>query len=151
MDLVVFLVHREGVFFISGDVHFGEIASYNCAAGYPLYDITSSSLTQAVSPPLRFIARILAWLTPAIMRVKDKSCRYRLFTYGQPNFGTIEINWDSDPVDLKFHVRDEKGLPVSALKITLSELQGQKIDSEMTNGLGKFQKYCSLEVDLPCW
>ncbi|KAH0759458.1 hypothetical protein KY290_022951 [Solanum tuberosum] len=149
MDLVVFLVHREGVFFISGDVHFGEIARYNCAAGYPLYDITSSSLTQAVSPPLRFIGRILAWLTPAIMRVKDKSCRYRLCTYGQPNFGTIEINWDSDPVDLKFHVRDEKGLPVSALKITLSELQGQKIDSEMTNGLGKFQKYCSLEVDLP--
>ncbi|KAG5613677.1 hypothetical protein H5410_024958 [Solanum commersonii] len=116
MDLVVFLVQREGVFFISGDVHFGEIARYNCAAGYPLYDITSSGLTQAVSPPLRFIARILAWLTPAIMRVKDKSCRYRSCTYGQPNFGTIEINWDSDPVDLKFHVRDEKGLPVSALK-----------------------------------
>ncbi|KAK6793160.1 hypothetical protein RDI58_012241 [Solanum bulbocastanum] len=93
MDLVVFLVQREGVFFVSGDVHFGEIARYNCAAGYPLYDITSSGLTQAVekavSPPLRFIARILAWLTPAIMRVKDKSCRYRSCTYGQPNFGTI--------------------------------------------------------------
>ncbi|KAL3340639.1 hypothetical protein AABB24_028996 [Solanum stoloniferum] len=152
MDLVVFLVQREGVFFVSGDIHFGEIARYNCAAGYPLYDITSSGLTQAVekavSPPLRFIARILAWLTPAIMSVKDKSCRYRSCTYGQPNFGTIEINWDSDPVDLKFHVRDEKGLPVSALKITLSELQGQKMDSEMTIGLGKFQKYCSLEVDL---
>lgn len=86
MDLVVFLVQREGVFFISGDVHFGEIARYNCAAGYPLYDITSSGLTQAVekavSPPLHFIARILAWLTPAIMRVKDKSCRYRSCTYG---------------------------------------------------------------------
>uniref|UniRef100_M1CEU2 PhoD-like phosphatase metallophosphatase domain-containing protein n=1 Tax=Solanum tuberosum TaxID=4113 RepID=M1CEU2_SOLTU len=80
MDLVVFLVQREGVFFISGDVHFGEIARYNYAAGYPLYDITSSGLTQAVSPLLRFIARILAWLTPAIMRVKDKSCRYRSCT-----------------------------------------------------------------------
>lgn len=144
---------REGVFFISGDVHFGEIARYNCAAGYPLYDITSSGLTQAVekavSPPLRFIVRILAWLTPAIMRVKDKSCRYRSCTYGQPNFGTIEINWGSDPVVLKFHIRDEKGLPVTALKISLSELQGQKMDSEMTISLGKFQKYCSLEVDLP--
>lgn len=144
---------REGVFFISGDVHFGEIARYNCAAGYPLYDITSSGLTQAVekavSPPLRFIVRILAWLTPAIMRVKDKSCRYRSCTYGQPNFGTIEINWGSDPVVLKFHIRDEKGLPVTALKISLSELQGQKMDSEMTISLGKFQKYCSLEVYLP--
>ncbi|TMX04119.1 hypothetical protein EJD97_011417 [Solanum chilense] len=117
------------------------------------YDITSSDLTQAVekavSPPLRFIARILAWLTPAIMRIKDKSCRYRSCTYGQPNVGTIEINWDSNPVDLKFHVRDEKGLPVSALKISLSQLQGRKMDSEMTIGLGKFQKYCSLLVDLP--
>ncbi|KAK4351738.1 hypothetical protein RND71_027256 [Anisodus tanguticus] len=144
---------REGVFFISGDVHFGEIAKYNCAASYPLYDITSSGLTQAVekavSPPLHFIVRFLAWLTPAIMRVKDKNCKYRSCTYGQPNFGTIEINWDSDPVVLTFDIRDEKGLPVIALKLPLSELQGQKVDSQMTVGLGKFQMYCSLEVDLP--
>lgn len=121
---------REGVFFISGDVHFGEIARYNCAAGYPLYDITSSGLTQAVEkavyPPLRFVVRFLAWLMPAIMRVKDRSCRYISCTYGQPNFGTIEINWESDPVGLKFEVRDEKGLPVIASNISLSELQGQK-------------------------
>ncbi|KAB2096342.1 hypothetical protein ES319_A01G102400v1 [Gossypium barbadense] len=39
---------RDGVFFISGDVHFGEITRYDCAAGYPLYDITSSGLIQAV-------------------------------------------------------------------------------------------------------
>ncbi|KAM3341483.1 hypothetical protein P3S68_026449 [Capsicum galapagoense] len=144
---------RKGVFFLSGDVHFGEIARYNCAADYPLYEITSSGLTQAVekavSPPLHFVVRFLAWLTPAIMRVKDKSCRYCSCTYGQPNFGTIEINWDSDPVGLKFAIRDEKGLPAIALKLPLSELQGQKMDSQMTIGLGKFQKYCSLEVDLP--
>ncbi|ESR48735.1 hypothetical protein CICLE_v10003552mg, partial [Citrus x clementina] len=33
---------RNGVFFISGDVHFGEITRYDCDVGYALYDITSS-------------------------------------------------------------------------------------------------------------
>jgi alkaline phosphatase D len=41
-------MQRNGVLFISGDVHFGEIARFDCGAQYPLYDITSSGLTQSV-------------------------------------------------------------------------------------------------------
>jgi hypothetical protein len=45
----VLLPHlRIGVLFISGDVHFGEIARFDCGTQYPLYDITSSGLTQSV-------------------------------------------------------------------------------------------------------
>ncbi|OMP05962.1 Alkaline phosphatase D-related protein, partial [Corchorus capsularis] len=76
---------RDGVFFISGDVHFGEITRYDCAVGYPLYDITSSGLTQAVEKvvpsPFHFIVRFLAWFTPNTMRVMSHNCRYRSCTY----------------------------------------------------------------------
>lgn len=79
---------REAVFFISGDVHFGEITRYDCATEYPIYDVTSSGLTQAVEKavpaPLHFVVRLLAWLTPTTMRVMDKSCRYSSCTYGKP-------------------------------------------------------------------
>ncbi|GMP82020.1 hypothetical protein CsSME_00036510 [Camellia sinensis var. sinensis] len=142
---------RDGVFFISGDVHFGEITRYDCASGYPLYDITSSGLTQAVEkavlPPLHFLVRFLAWLTPSTLRVMDKSCRSRSCTYGQPNFGAIEINWDATPVSLKIEVRDANGLPAMSMTSTLLELQAR--NSKITVEAGEYQKYCSLEVNLP--
>ncbi|GMP82021.1 hypothetical protein CsSME_00036510 [Camellia sinensis var. sinensis] len=144
-------IQRDGVFFISGDVHFGEITRYDCASGYPLYDITSSGLTQAVEkavlPPLHFLVRFLAWLTPSTLRVMDKSCRSRSCTYGQPNFGAIEINWDATPVSLKIEVRDANGLPAMSMTSTLLELQAR--NSKITVEAGEYQKYCSLEVNLP--
>ncbi|KDO85310.1 hypothetical protein CISIN_1g013940mg [Citrus sinensis] len=77
---------RNGVFFISGDVHFGEITRYDCDVGYALYDITSSGLTQAVEKavpaPFHFVVRFLAWWTPSTMRVIGKNCRHRSCTYG---------------------------------------------------------------------
>nr|KJB14141.1 hypothetical protein B456_002G111700 [Gossypium raimondii] len=140
---------RDGVFFISGDVHFGEITRYDCAAGYPLYDITSSGLTQAVEKvlpsPLRFIVRFLAWFTPSTMRVKNQNCRYRSCTYGEPNFGAIQIDWDASPVNLKIQVRDINGLPVTGVDISLSELQAWN----RTIKAGQDQRHCTLEVKLP--
>ncbi|XVE89982.1 hypothetical protein DITRI_Ditri20bG0040500 [Diplodiscus trichospermus] len=75
---------RDGVFFISGDVHFGEITRCDWAAGCPLHDITSSGQTQAVEEvipsPLHFVVRFLAWFTPSTMRVMSQNCRYRSCT-----------------------------------------------------------------------
>uniref|UniRef100_A0ACD5YU21 Uncharacterized protein n=1 Tax=Avena sativa TaxID=4498 RepID=A0ACD5YU21_AVESA len=92
---------RNGVLFISGDVHFGEIARFDCGAKYPLYDITSSGLTQSVenSVPEIFqsVMRLLAWLTPTPMRVFNPNCRHKSCSYGQPNFGAIEIDWNAVP------------------------------------------------------
>ena len=69
--------------FISGDVHFTEITRYDCAIRYPLYDVTSSGITQGIEkalPPLVF--RFMAWVTPSTMRVFNSNCRYKSCTYG---------------------------------------------------------------------
>lgn len=80
-------MQRAGVFFLSGDVHFGEITRYDCAVGYPLYDVTSSGVTQSVEevvPPfLRSFVRFVALLTPSTMRVKGQHCRYKSCIYGK--------------------------------------------------------------------
>lgn len=36
----------EGVLFVSGDVHWGEISKLSMENGYPLYDVTSSGISQ---------------------------------------------------------------------------------------------------------
>lgn len=139
---------RDGVLFISGDVHFGEISRYDCAAGYPLYDITSSGLTQAVEKavprPLHFIVRFVAWLTPTTMRVMGHNCRYKSCTYGQPNFGAITIDWDATPVGLTVEVRDVNGFAVTSINMSLLELKA--VD---TNNAKESRRHCSLEVNLP--
>lgn len=143
---------RSGVFFISGDVHFGEITRYDCGCEYPLYDITSSGLTQAVEKavpvPLAFLVRIFAVLTPNTMRVYATNCRRRSCTYGQQNFGAIEIAWNATPPTVKFEVKDINGHPVTGVDILLSELQPGNLHHSYCKG-GKYQRHCSLEVDLP--
>ncbi|XP_062099414.1 uncharacterized protein LOC133805295 [Humulus lupulus] len=149
---------RDGVIFISGDVHFGEITRFDCAAtGYPLYDITSSGLTQAVEntvpSPLHFLVRFLAWLTPTTMRVVDRNCRYKSCTFGQPNFGAIEIDWATTPVTVRSEVRDRSGEAVASVNISLSDLKwGKNVNISSSNTLkrpGKISRHCSLEVSLP--
>ncbi|HAA13955.1 MAG TPA: hypothetical protein DCE41_20620 [Cytophagales bacterium] len=41
------LTKAEGVIFLSGDVHWGEISKRPVPNGYPLYDVTSSGITQS--------------------------------------------------------------------------------------------------------
>nr|KAJ0190711.1 hypothetical protein LSAT_V11C800420800 [Lactuca sativa] len=61
---------------------------FDCGTTYPLYDITSSGLTQAVEKViplfLHFGLRFLAWvtLTPTTMRVINNNCKYKSCTYG---------------------------------------------------------------------
>lgn len=143
-------VQRDGVLFISGDVHFAEISRYDCATGYPLYDITSSGLTQSIEgvvpPSLYSLVRLMFWFLPTTLRVKEQSCRYKSCVYGQSNFGVIEVHWKSDPVILKVEVRDINGLPVISKKILLSDIQEGNLELAATNNTAR---YCSLEVDLP--
>lgn len=144
--------NRSGVTFISGDVHFGEITRYDCGVGYPLYEITSSGLTQAVEyavpSSLSFLVRLAARLTPSTMRVFGKHCRYKSCVYGKPNFGAIEIDWDANPVVIQMEVRDVHGEPVTGTRILLSELQTGSI-KKMNVTVGETRQHCSLEVYLP--
>lgn len=144
---------RNGIFFISGDVHFGEITRYDCGSDYSLYDITSSGLTQAVekavSSPLAFLVRVAARLTPNTMRVYSPKCQYKSCTYGQPNFGAIEIHWDTVPQIIKIEVRDVHGNPTMGVDIKLSELQSGNAPETYTGGQKTLHQHCTLEIDLP--
>ncbi|KAK9756600.1 hypothetical protein RND81_01G108400 [Saponaria officinalis] len=146
LTVIASSIQRDGVLFISGDVHFAEITRYDCATGYPLYDVTSSGLTQSVEgvvpPALEYLLRFMAWLTPATLRVME-NCRYKSCVYGKPNFGIIEVDWESQPLTLKIEVRDVNGVPVASNKFLISDLHA---NNRRTSDR---QKYCTLEVDLP--
>ncbi|XVF63492.1 hypothetical protein PTKIN_Ptkin09bG0090900 [Pterospermum kingtungense] len=100
---------------------------------------------KVLPPPLHFIVRFLAWFTPSTMRVMSQNCRYRSCTYGKPNFGAIEIDWDAVPVNLKLQVRDINGLPVTGVNISLLELRA----GSSTIKAGQDRKHCTLELMLP--
>ncbi|PUZ76338.1 hypothetical protein GQ55_1G282200 [Panicum hallii var. hallii] len=143
---------RNGVIFVSGDVHFGEIARFDCGVQYPLYDVTSSGLTQSVdnSVPVVFqpIMRLLAVLTPTTMRVLNPNCLYKSCTTGQPNFGAIEIDWNAVPPRIKLELRDVEGRSVHSVEFPISELQPSGALA-MKKQEHAFQRHCTLETELP--
>ena len=110
----------EGVVIISGDRHLSEISRLSAdrpeGAGYPLFDITSSSLN---APSGNF--------TKAGVRFANEINSYRVgLTYFDVNFGAIQIDWDQpDPV-VRLQVRDEKGGVVMQQRLALSQLRPQK-------------------------
>lgn len=71
--------HVEGVVFISGDVHWGELSMVKPENLYPLYDMTSSGITET-------------WH-------KTEANRYRVGNVEPANnFGLFTIEWADDPV-----------------------------------------------------
>ena len=103
----------EGVIIVSGDRHKAEISRIeNTAAGYPLYDVTSSSLNQ---PSGNF--------TKTGVRFGNELNRHRVgLMYFETNFGTIHVDWKKpDPV-IRMQVRDEKGNVVLQSRARLSAL-----------------------------
>ena len=96
-----------GVVFLSGDRHFGDLSQMDGGGGYPLFDLTSSGLTQA-APRWRP-------LSPNVHRVAGMSF--------DRNFGLITIDWDRPEPILSLQLRDEVGdvrinqkLPLSVLR-----------------------------------
>jgi alkaline phosphatase D len=76
----------NNVILLSGDVHYGEISKLDREGASPLWELTSSGITEA-DP-----------LIPNRRRVKAKTGR---------NFGVVEIDWEARAVDLQ--VRSEAG------------------------------------------
>jgi alkaline phosphatase D len=106
----------EGVVIVSGDRHLAEIsrlAREAAGIGYPLFDVTSSSLN---TPSGNF--------TKAGTRFANEINSYRVgLTYFDTNFGFIDIDWSQpDPV-LRLQVRDEKGEVVLQQRLTRSQLR----------------------------
>jgi alkaline phosphatase D len=94
-----------GVLFISGDRHSAEISAIDSGIGYPLIDITSSSLNR-----------------PSIWHTEPNEHRIGA-KYVQENFGAILIDWTvSDPM-VRCQVRDITGKVVLQHRVMLSKLQ----------------------------
>lgn len=107
----------EGVVFLSGDRHLSEISCMTAedpeGIGYPLYDVTSTSLNV---PSGNF--------TKAGTRFANEINPYRVgLTYFETNFGMIRIDWDAaDPV-LRLQICDEQGAVVLQQRLPLSRLR----------------------------
>jgi alkaline phosphatase D len=80
----------NGVVFISGDVHWAEISKQPQEDTYPLYDITSSGITQVTE--------------------NVKANKFRLGNpFYEKNFGMIEIDWSLPNPKIHFRVYDVRG------------------------------------------
>ena len=111
----------NGVVVLSGDRHLAEISRIEGNAengiGYPLFDVTSSSLN---APSGNF--------SKAGTRFVNQVNSHRVgLQYFDTNFGSILIDWEQpDPV-VRLQVRDEKGDVVLQQRLFLSQLrQGSK-------------------------
>ena len=99
---------------LSGDRHLAEISKLpKDVVGYPIFDITSSSLNAPSGN-----------MTKAGVRFGNEINTFRVgLTYFDTNFGMIRIDWsEPDPI-LRLQVCDEKGGVVLQQKTRLSELK----------------------------
>ena len=114
-----------GVLFFSGDVHYGEVFKRDCSGnrgvGYPLYEITSSGMTHSCKHQIPFGICELA-----LEHVMKSKYRYG-DVYTDYNYGTLQIDWDSNPVMIHAQVRGVNGTALT-LSVSLNDLQpGKKV------------------------
>ena len=93
----------NGVFFISGDMHWSELSRVDQAVDYPLWEITSSGLTRSKKT-----------VSPNKHRVVEP--------YTKPNYGLIEIDWDNRDPHITLSIKDVAGQTVAQQEIRLREL-----------------------------
>ncbi len=81
----------NGLFCLSGDTHYGEVSKLDVNVPYPLWDITSSGLTEVwpVTPP-------------NALRVGE--------VYREQNFGLLTIGWEGTSPTVLAQVRDVNGV-----------------------------------------
>jgi alkaline phosphatase D len=102
-----------GVVCISGDRHLAEISKVDAGLGYPLFDVTSSSLN---APSGNFTATGARWA--------NEINSYRVgLTWFETNFGFIDVDWDAPDPLVRLQVRDEKGNVVLQQRLRLSQLR----------------------------
>ena len=99
----------KGVFFVSGDRHNGEISCQKGSeAGYPIYDFTSSGLTEVSS-----------------ITEEQNPDRVGRLVNGQ-NFGTIQIDWSSADPLITGELHRVDGTVAETVSFPLSQLAPRK-------------------------
>lgn len=94
----------EGVFMVSGDVHWAELSMQKPAGLYNLYDMTSSGLNQVEDAPKPNIYRVGTALRDL-------------------NYGMINIDWKSNPISINLQILNKKNQVKIDKTIPLTELQ----------------------------
>ncbi len=93
----------NGVIFISGDVHWGEISRRKIPGAYPLYDVTASGITED-------------W-------PKTEGNKYRVEKVVPDNhFGMIDIDWAKADPTITLKIVDRKGKVRVKHQVKASEL-----------------------------
>ncbi|MEX0300179.1 MAG: alkaline phosphatase D family protein [Kordiimonas sp.] len=103
IDLIT-KTRAEGVLFISGDTHWAEISRQTTKAPYPLYDFTSSGLTET-------------WHNMSPNAYRLPGCMYT-----KANFGIVEIDWRVPDPHIVLQARNVGGFPVFEKSLLLSQL-----------------------------
>jgi alkaline phosphatase D len=95
--------HRtENLVVISGDMHYGELSRLDAPELYPIWDLTSSGITEVWTVP-----------TPNTRRQQG--------VVAEVNFGMVEIDWAAQALTLS--VRDVDGRPRLSQRVALGSLR----------------------------
>lgn len=105
---VIDFTQAEGLFMISGDTHYAELSRRTEAVPYPLYDLTSSGITE-----------VWKFLAPNKNRIAQAPLAQ--------NFGRITIDWSGNDPVVTMEVEVLDGSIGISQKVRLSELrQGRR-------------------------
>ena len=99
----------KGVVFVSGDRHHAEISkAAETSAGYPLYDVTSSGLTEQST-------------------IRDEPNDLRVGqVYAGRNFGVIAVDWSQEDPAVRLEIRGEDGRVMNETSLLLGQLAPPK-------------------------
>ena len=104
LDLIDF-AEVNGLIMISGDTHYAELSRLAVGVPYPLWDLTSSGLTET-----------WPYIAPNRLRVGKG--------YSIPNYGRIAIDWERKDPLVMLEVETIEGKLVISQAVPLSSLKG---------------------------
>jgi alkaline phosphatase D len=93
----------NGILFLSGDIHYAELSRYALNLPYPMWDLTSSGLTEEWRVP-----------TPNANRASE--------VVADANFGFIDIDWKGAATKVSFGVTDHRGVTRLSFALALADL-----------------------------
>jgi alkaline phosphatase D len=93
----------NGVVFLSGDIHYAEFSKYALNLPYPMWDLTSSGLTEEWRVP-----------TPNANRASE--------VVADANFGHVDIDWKGPATTLRCGITDHRGARRLDFTFPLAEL-----------------------------